>query len=56
MDQHCVCTGSCKGVSDTPMVCHAPDCTKKGEPFVACSCTDGNHNEAYAKSGTGQAL
>jgi hypothetical protein len=38
------------------MVCHAPDCNKQGEPFVECTCEDGNHDEAYKKSGAGATL
>ncbi len=40
---HYICTGGCKGVSDTPGVCNAEDCVKHGEPLQECSCTDGKH-------------
>ncbi len=53
MDQHYVCTGSCNMVSDHEKNCDSEDCTHKGQPLVACSCTDGNHDEAHKRAGTG---
>ncbi|HYE22259.1 MAG TPA: hypothetical protein VD998_01570 [Verrucomicrobiae bacterium] len=52
MDEHYVCMGSCSTVSDKPQKCGNPDCTKHGEEFVSCSCTDGNHDEAHKKTDT----
>ena len=43
--KHYVCTGECKGVSDTPGVCRAEVCSEKGKPLVECNCTDGMHAE-----------
>ena len=40
---HYICTGGCKGVSDTPGVCQAGDCPKYVHPLEECDCTDGNH-------------
>ncbi len=50
MDQHYVCTGTCKTVSDQPKTCSNTECTRNGQEFVACSCTDGNHDEAFKKT------
>lgn len=40
---HYICTGSCKGVSETPGVCQAQDCPKHGQELIPCSCVDGKH-------------
>lgn len=41
--KHYICTGECGGVSDNPGTCQAEDCSKHGEPLVACNCNDGEH-------------
>ena len=38
-----VCSGDCKGVSETPGVCMTESCPKHGQPLVECDCTDGTH-------------
>jgi len=40
---HYICTGTCKGVSDTPGTCQAEDCPKHGEMLESCGCADGKH-------------
>ena len=40
---HYICTGTCKGVSDTPGTCQAKDCPKHEEILQPCDCTDGKH-------------
>lgn len=50
MDQHYVCVGSCKAVSDHPKACETPECTHKGQDMVLCSCLDGNHDEAFKQA------
>lgn len=40
---HSICTGGCKGVSDTPGICQAEDCPKHGQPLIECNCEDGKH-------------
>lgn len=47
---HYICTGGCKGVSDTRGVCNAEDCEKYQEPLQECSCTDGAHEAAYKEA------
>jgi hypothetical protein len=44
---HYICTGGCKGESETPGVCQAKDCKKFGEPLEECDCTDGKHFGAF---------
>lgn len=41
--KHYICTGGCKGVSDTLGVCQAQNCPKHGKPLEECDCTDGKH-------------
>jgi len=48
--QHYVCTGGCDGESSEPGVCQAEMCSKEGKPLTSCSCEDGLHDEAEAKS------
>jgi hypothetical protein len=45
---HYICTGDCEGESGTAGVCKAEDCTKSGQPLVACDCEDGEHAEALS--------
>ena len=45
---HYICTGGCEGVSDTPGVCQADDCSKHKHPLQECSCTDDKHTEVMA--------
>ena len=45
---HYICTGGCKGESETPGTCQAETCAKYGEPLTECSCTDGAHGGAFA--------
>jgi hypothetical protein len=40
---HYICTGGCKGVSETPGTCQAESCKLYGHPLEACDCTDGKH-------------
>ena len=44
MEKHYICLGGCKGVSQTPGVCQAPDCANHNHELVECNCTDGLHN------------
>ena len=43
--QHYICLGGCKGVSEFPGVCQAPDCANHNHELVACTCTDGRHHD-----------
>ena len=43
MEDHHVCTGSCKGISPSPGVCQTDKCENKGEPLEKCDCEDGKH-------------
>jgi len=45
MEKHYICTGGCKGVSETPGVCQAEGCPNHGKPLEECSCTDGLHGK-----------
>jgi len=40
---HYICTGTCKGVSDTPGTCQAENCPKHNKILESCDCTDGQH-------------
>lgn len=40
---HYICTGGCKGVSETPGTCNAEGCAKHNHPLETCDCTDGKH-------------
>lgn len=42
--KHYVCLGGCKGVSEWPGVCQAPDCANHQHELVECDCTDGQHH------------
>ena len=42
--EHYVCTGGCKGVSETPGVCQASGCTKHNQELIVCDCGDDLHN------------
>lgn len=44
--KHYICTGGCEAVSDTSGTCGAATCTKQGQPFSECDCTDGKHHKA----------
>lgn len=44
-EKHYICLGGCRGVSDTPGVCQAPDCDNHKHELVECNCTDGKHND-----------
>jgi hypothetical protein len=41
---HNICTGGCKGVSETPGVCQTNGCPKHEQPLEACDCTDSKHD------------
>ena len=45
MEKHYICLGGCRGVSEHPGVCQAPDCEKHSHELVECTCTDGLHND-----------
>lgn len=45
MNQHYICLGGCKGVSEHPGVCQAPDCTNHNHELVECHCDNGLHND-----------
>ena len=45
METHYVCTGGCKGVSDSPNLCQAETCPKHGTPMAACTCDDDKHDD-----------
>ena len=40
---HYICTGTCKGVSDTSGTCQAENCPKHNKILESCDCTDGQH-------------
>ena len=44
---HHICTGGCKGVSDTEGTCQAADCAKHEQPLTECNCEDDKHNGAF---------
>ncbi|OGY67715.1 MAG: hypothetical protein A3H63_01295 [Candidatus Harrisonbacteria bacterium RIFCSPLOWO2_02_FULL_45_10c] len=46
MEQHYICTGGCRGVSEVSGVCQAEDCSKAGEPLLPCDCQDGKHGNS----------
>ena len=46
--EHYICYGGCKGVSDMPGICGAPDCADYGQPLHDCNCPDGKHNDFQA--------
>lgn len=41
---HYICVGECHGLSDTPGVCQAEDCSEQGQPLHACHCKNGDHD------------
>ncbi|OGI69489.1 hypothetical protein A3A09_00070 [Candidatus Nomurabacteria bacterium RIFCSPLOWO2_01_FULL_42_20] len=41
--KHYICTGGCGGVSESPGVCQANVCVKKGHSLIECDCADGKH-------------
>ncbi|MBI3335568.1 MAG: hypothetical protein HY001_03665 [Candidatus Portnoybacteria bacterium] len=43
MQAHYICTGGCKGMSDTPGTCQAQDCPKYQMPLEECDCANGKH-------------
>lgn len=43
--KHYICLGGCRGVSDHPGVCQAPDCANHNHQLVECGCSDGRHND-----------
>lgn len=45
MAEHYVCKGSCESVSETPGVCGAETCEKKGTPRETCVCVDDSHGK-----------
>ena len=45
MEQHYICTGGCKGVSDKPGVCQAEGCPDYQKPLKECNCEDGLHGQ-----------
>ena len=45
--KHNICTGGCKGVSETAGVCETVDCSKNGQPLTECECGDQMHNGAF---------
>lgn len=44
---HYVCTGGCKGVSETPISCQMEYCPRHKEPLIKCNCADGKHDSVY---------
>lgn len=48
--QHYVCTGSCRGESQSAGECEAEFCSKEGQPLVPCVCEDGLHEGAGEKN------
>ena len=43
MAGHYICTGGCRGISDTPGVCQTEGCPKYGQPLEECGCENGKH-------------
>jgi len=46
---HYICTGECKGVSDTAKNCGDPACSKHNQPLQPCDCKDGRHEKKQEK-------
>lgn len=42
--KHYICTGGCGAASEAPGTCGAATCSKKGQAFTECNCTDGKHH------------
>ena len=53
MGTHYICTGGCKGVSETPGVCQAQDCPDHEKPLKECNCTDTLHEQTKPSSDDG---
>lgn len=49
MDEHYICDGGCKGVSEKAGVCGAETCAKFGQPLTECECTDMKHHGVFEK-------
>ncbi len=43
--KHYICTGGCNGVSETPGVCQAEDCSKHNQNLEECNCEDEKHKK-----------
>lgn len=50
MGKHYICTGGCRGESETPGVCQTEECPKHGQPLTECDCTDGHHARILSAS------
>ncbi len=42
---HYICLGGCKGVSQLPGVCAAPDCANHEHELVHCDCSNERHHD-----------
>lgn len=42
--KHYICTGGCGAISETLGSCQDENCTKHGQAFIECDCTDGKHH------------
>jgi hypothetical protein len=51
---HYICTGGCKGESDTAGLCQAAFCAKFAEPLENCNCTDWKHFAAFDNKEIGE--
>lgn len=51
MEKHYICTGGCKGESETPGVCQTAGCPKEGQPLTECGCEDRMHGGAFEEVG-----
>lgn len=51
--EHYICTGGCKGESDSLKVCGNETCGRRGEELSLCHCEDGNHMGAFDLDHTG---
>ena len=40
---HYVCTGDCGNEAERSGVCEHEGCSKEGQPFIECDCSDGLH-------------
>lgn len=43
--EHFICLGGCRGVSQKPGVCQAPNCVNHNHELVKCDCADGLHKD-----------
>lgn len=48
MNQHYICLGGCKGVSENPGICQASGCENHNQELVECPCSDGSHSDFKA--------